>query len=148
MSDLASWIASGATTLAAVMTAANLGTRITGWGFVMFALASLVWGWVGITDDQTGLAVTNAVLLIINLFGAWRWLGRQARHEHGSAVATERSRSRGAVSTLFSGAAIGRLSRRMDLPDPAHSPQASADPDSRVCICGSVSLGRQRRARI
>ena len=106
MSDLASWIASGATTLAAVMTAANLGTRITGWGFVMFALASLVWAWVGITGDQIGLAVTNGVLLLINLFGAWRWLGRQARHEHGSAVATHRSRKHRAVPTLFSGAAL------------------------------------------
>ena len=37
------WLAAGATMIAALMTAANLGARITGWGFAMFALGSGAW---------------------------------------------------------------------------------------------------------
>lgn len=34
--DLASWLAPAATMIAAIMTASNAGTRMTGWGFVLF----------------------------------------------------------------------------------------------------------------
>jgi hypothetical protein len=107
MLDLTSWLASAATVIAAMMTAANLGTRITGWGFVIFAIGSLAWGAVGLANGQTSLVVTNGFLLIVNLFGVWRWLGRQSRYEENSALAAARSR-RSRVPTLFpAGSLIG-----------------------------------------
>jgi sporulation protein YlmC with PRC-barrel domain len=101
--DYANWIASAATMIAAMMTAANLGTRVTGWGFVVFTIGSLAWAVVGLLSGQSSLLVTNVFLLIVNLFGVWRWLGRQARYEQGSAVATKRSRQVRHVPSLFSG---------------------------------------------
>lgn len=108
MPDVAAWIASAATMIAAMMTAANLGTKITGWGFVVFTIGSIAWAGVGLTTGQPSLAITNGFLLVVNLFGVWRWLGRQARHEAGSENAEHRSRARAHVPSLYSGAsAIG-----------------------------------------
>lgn len=108
MPDVAAWIASAATMIAAMMTAANLGTKITGWGFVVFTVGSVAWAAVGLTTEQPSLAITNGFLLLVNLFGVWRWLGRQARHETGSELAEQRSRARAHVPSLYSGAsAIG-----------------------------------------
>ena len=113
MENFADWGASVATILAALMTAANLGARVTGWGFAMFALGSAAW----ITADLTGgepspsLLVTHCVLLVVNLFGVWRWLGRQRRYEDSSEHASERSRW-AQVPTLFSaGSLIGATVR-------------------------------------
>ena len=100
--DYAGWLASAATMIAAMMTAANLGARVTGWGFVVFTIGSLAWASVGFTSGQTSLLVTNAFLFLVNIFGVWRWLGRQARYEQGGAVAAERSRAHRRVPDLFS----------------------------------------------
>ncbi|MEK7456583.1 MAG: hypothetical protein AABZ76_16905 [Pseudomonadota bacterium] len=48
MEDLAGWIAPAATMIAAMMTAANLGARVTGWGFGVFTLGSIAWSIVGL----------------------------------------------------------------------------------------------------
>lgn len=106
VTDAISWIASGATMVAAMMTAANLGTRLTGWGFVVFTIGSLAWATVGMQSDQTGLLVTNCFLFFVNLFGVWRWLGRQAAYEQGSAAAEQRSADHPQLPTLFSGASL------------------------------------------
>ena len=37
MLTLPEWLAAGATIAGALMTASNLGTRVTGWGFALFA---------------------------------------------------------------------------------------------------------------
>ena len=81
MESVAEWLAPAATMLAAVMTAANLGARVTGWGFVVFTIGSAGWIIVGLSSGQTNLVVTNGVLAVINGVGIWRWLGRQARYE-------------------------------------------------------------------
>lgn len=104
--DMLGWVASGATAIAAMMTASNLGTRVTGWGFAVFTIGSLAWAAVGVLGGQTSLALTSLFLLLVNLFGVWRWLGRQARYEQGSAVAHARSRRRHSVPTLISGAGL------------------------------------------
>ena len=106
MPEIAGWIASAATMIAAMMTAANLGTRVTGWGFVVFTIGSVAWASVGLMSGQPSLAITNAFLFIVNLFGIWRWLGRQARYEQGSAAATQRSTVHQHVPTLFSAGAL------------------------------------------
>lgn len=64
MPDVAAWIASAATMIAAMMTAANLGTKITGWGFVVFTVGSVAWAAVGLTTEQPSLAITNGFLLL------------------------------------------------------------------------------------
>ena len=41
MESIATWVAPIATTIAALMTASNLGSRITGYGFIVFTIGSL-----------------------------------------------------------------------------------------------------------
>jgi hypothetical protein len=91
MADNISWIATIATIIAASMTAANLGSRITGYGFAVFLIGSLAWLATGIMTGQPALVWTNAVLTLLNIFGVWRWLGRQARVEEGARAAAEAS---------------------------------------------------------
>lgn len=91
MAHYLSWFATIATIVAATMTAANLGSRITGYGFVIFTVGSIAWLAFGIATGQPALTWTNAVLTVLNLFGIWRWLGRQAKVEEGSKAAAEAS---------------------------------------------------------
>jgi hypothetical protein len=91
MTDILPWAATAATVLAASMTAANLGSRITGYGFAVFTIGSLSWIGVGMTSGQPALTWTNVVLTFLNLFGVWRWLGRQAKVEEGAKAASEAS---------------------------------------------------------
>lgn len=100
MEDIAGWIAPIATTVAALMTAANLGSRVTGWGFVIFTIGSVAWSAVAIATGQTNLLLTNGFLTLVNAVGIWRWLGRQAKHEDGSEAARARS-ANATVPTLF-----------------------------------------------
>jgi len=91
MADTISWIATAATVIAAFLTASNLGTRITGYGFCVFLVGSLAWLAAGAMTGQPALIWTNAVLTLLNVFGIWRWLGRQARVEEGAREASEAS---------------------------------------------------------
>jgi len=91
MADSISWIATIATIIAASMTASNLGSRITGYGFAVFLVGSLAWLGTGLMTGQPALVWTNAVLTVLNIFGIWRWLGRQARVEEGARAASEAS---------------------------------------------------------
>ena len=69
------WIAAIGTILAAAMVAADYSRRVTGFGFVLFAVVSLLWVNSGLTaKDGMPIAIQNAVLLLINLFGVWRFL--------------------------------------------------------------------------
>ena len=92
MADYISWFATGATILAASITASNLGARITGYGFIVFLFGSLAWLASALMTGQPALLWTNAVLTLLNLFGIWRWLGRQAKLEEGGESALEASR--------------------------------------------------------
>lgn len=91
MVDNISWIATIATIIAASMTAANLGSRITGYGFAVFLVGSLAWLATGLLSDQPALVWANVVLTILNIFGIWRWLGRQSRVEEGARSAAQAS---------------------------------------------------------
>ena len=102
---IAGWVAPAATMIAAVMTAANLGTRITGWGFVVFVIGSISWAAVGIASGQHNLLWTNGFLTVVNCIGVWRWLGRQARYDDGGAAAARKS-ARARVPALFSASAL------------------------------------------
>jgi hypothetical protein len=91
MADTISWVATVATIVAASMTAANLGSRITGYGFCVFLIGSLAWLATGLITHQPALSWTNVVLTMLNIFGIWRWLGRQAKVEEGARAASEAS---------------------------------------------------------
>jgi hypothetical protein len=91
MADTISWIATIATIVAASVTASNLGARITGYGFIVFTIGALCWIAVGAMTHQSALMWTNIVLTVLDLFGIWRWLGRQASVEEGARSAAEAS---------------------------------------------------------
>ena len=85
--SLAGWIAPAATMIAAMMTAANLGARLTGWGFVVFAVGAVAWIITAIAGGQQNLLIANSFLLVVDAVGVWRWLGRQARYVDGAQAA-------------------------------------------------------------
>ena len=91
MAETISWVATAATILAAFMTAANLGSRITGYGFVVFTFGALCWIADGWLTHQPALMWSNVALTILDVFGIWRWLGRQASVEKGADMAAQAS---------------------------------------------------------
>ncbi len=100
METLASWVAPIATTIAALMTASNLGSRVTGWGFAVFLVGSIAWAALGAATGQPNLVWQNIILCALNLFGIWRWLGRQQQIEKGAGKAAAAS-ERAPGETLF-----------------------------------------------
>lgn len=100
MADTISWAATGLTIVAALMTASNLGSRVTGYGFAVFTAGAVCWMAVGALTHQPALLWTNGVLLLVDLFGVWRWLGRQTRVEEGARTAAQAS-VRAPTETLF-----------------------------------------------
>lgn len=100
METILTWVAPVATILAALMTASNLGARITGAGFIVFTIGSLCWLSLGVIGDDPALLWMNAVLTLLNLVGIWRWLGRQAKFEDGGHHAAQVS-ERTSGETLF-----------------------------------------------
>ena len=91
MAETVPWVATVATVIAAFMTASNLGARVTGYGFAVFTVGALCWIAVGLLSGQPALLWTNIVLLVLDIFGVWRWLGRQARVEEGGKAASQAS---------------------------------------------------------
>ena len=131
MENQLSWIATIATIatiVAASLTASNLGARITGTGFIIFTVGSLAWLALGATTGQPALVWTNAVLTVLNLFGIWRWLGRQAKVEAGSQAAAEASQA-SPGENLF---AISLLSR---------APVRAGDGDKELGKCVDAMAG-------
>jgi len=106
--EIAGWVAPIATMIAAMMTAANLGARVTGWGFIVFTVGSIAWTTVGLTTGQTNLVASNGFLMVVNVVGIWRWLGRQAAYEDGAKSAQAASR-RSSAPTLFTATGIGGM---------------------------------------
>ena len=108
LETIAGWVAPVATMIAAMMTAANLGARVTGWGFVVFVAGSICWSVVGLTSGQTNLVATNVFLTLVNLIGVWRWLGKQRAYEDGGKSA-ERASRRSAVPSLITATGISGM---------------------------------------
>ena len=108
LEGLAGWVAPAATMIAAMMTAANLGARVTGWGFAVFVIGSIAWCLVGITTGQDNLLITNGFLVIVNLIGVWRWLGREARYNQNAIDIADASESSPAPTLVPAGTLIGQ----------------------------------------
>lgn len=77
MIEALKWFASISGMIAALMIAWDHSRRITGWGFVIFVAASIAWIGSSLSEGEAPLAVQNAVLLMINLFGVYRYLIRK-----------------------------------------------------------------------
>ena len=100
LKDLAGWTASVATIIGALMTASNLGSRITGWGFVSFTIGSAAWALLGVLSQEQSLLVTNLFLALVNALGVWRWLGHKAQYEKAANDLANRSRAHDRDSLL------------------------------------------------
>jgi hypothetical protein len=96
-----------ATIFAAILTAANLRSGVSGRGFVIFTSGSPTWSTVAIGTVRSNLLWTNGFLTIVNLIGIWRWLGRQARHEDGRQAAKDHSAIEDVPSLVGTGSLIG-----------------------------------------
>ena len=74
MADTVQWAATLTGIVAAIMVAGKFSGRITGWGFVLFAVSSVGWVAFGLLKEETPLTLQNAVLFVVNLVGVWRYL--------------------------------------------------------------------------
>jgi len=78
MNDALQYYGAGASTLAALVVALDLGRRITGWAFVLFVTSSLALiGWGFLQPDSEGIGWQNVALLAINAVGVYRYLIRE-----------------------------------------------------------------------
>ncbi len=134
MESIAGWVAPIATIIAAMMTAANLGARITGWGFVVFMVGSVCWSIIGISTGQVNLIVSNGFLTLVNAVGIWRWLGRQSSYEDGGKSAKKASRH-ASGPTLFTATGVAG----MPVEDRAGKPLGKAVEALIECATGRVS---------
>jgi hypothetical protein len=131
---IAGWIAPIATIIAAMMTAANLGARVTGWGFVVFLVGSVCWSFVGISTGQGNLLASNGFLTLVNVIGVWRWLGRQRAYEDGGKSAEQASR-RNPGPTLFTARGIAGMA----VQDRAGQPLGKAVEALIECATGQIN---------
>src|SRR5215203_5843903 len=129
MENSLSWVATIATIAAATITASNLGSRITGYGFIIFTIGSIAWFSLGIATGQPALVWTNAALTFLNLFGIWRWLGRQAKVEEGAKAAADASEA-GPSETMFPVSLLTRVKLASDGNELATCIDAMAGRDS------------------
>jgi len=68
------WIAAIGTIVAAGLIAADLGRKVTGYGFVLFCAVAVTWIAIGLTNQAMPIAAMNAILLVINAWGVWQYL--------------------------------------------------------------------------
>ena len=69
------WTGAIGAILAAALIAGDFGRRVTGWGFVLFSVVSVIWIVSGLTaKDGMPIAVQNGILLLINVYGVWQFL--------------------------------------------------------------------------
>lgn len=77
LTTILKWVASGGGIVAAAMISFDFGRKVTGWGLVLFAGSALIWIASAILTGDTALGTQNAVLLGIDLYGAYRYLIRK-----------------------------------------------------------------------
>jgi len=77
MIEAIKWFASISGMIAALMVAWDHSRRITGFGFIVFVAASIAWIGSSAIEGEAPLAIQNVVLLVINVFGVYRYLIRK-----------------------------------------------------------------------
>ena len=73
--DALQYYGAAAATLASLIVSLNLGRLWTGCAMVIFvtsSIALIAWGFL--QSDSEGIGVQNAILLVINAVGVWRYL--------------------------------------------------------------------------
>ncbi len=74
----AQYYGAAAGVIAALVVSLDLGRQPTGWAFVLFvssSIALITWGFL--QENSEGIGWQNAVLLVINLVGVYRYLIRK-----------------------------------------------------------------------
>lgn len=74
------WVAAGTGIGAATIVALDLSKRLTGWGMVLFCVSAIAWIAGGVLTGDWALGTQNAVLLVIDLIGVYRYF-TQAKDE-------------------------------------------------------------------
>ncbi|MEE4350734.1 MAG: hypothetical protein V2J26_10930 [Pacificimonas sp.] len=74
MQVIIEWSASIVGMVAALMVAARLSPKVTGLGFLVFLVGSVLWIWAGLGEGDNALAAQNVVLFLINSLGVYRYL--------------------------------------------------------------------------
>ncbi|MFN3945432.1 MAG: hypothetical protein ACK4K7_10940 [Allosphingosinicella sp.] len=74
--EILEWYATISGIVAALMIAADLNRKVTGWGFVLFCTMNGAWIWFALIDETGGLMTQNIVLFFINVLGIYRYLIR------------------------------------------------------------------------
>ena len=69
-------VASVTTVVAAIKVALNWSSRLMVMGIGVFILASIAWLIDGWLENKASLVIQNAVLLLVNIAGVYRWLPR------------------------------------------------------------------------
>lgn len=77
--ELLRLFASATTVVAAILVAINVSPKVTVAGFVVFIAASIAWMADGWLDDKASLLIQNAILLLVNIAGVWRWLPKASQ---------------------------------------------------------------------
>lgn len=113
MTDVLNLAAPAMIILGALLTASNLGAKVTGSGFIAFTLGSILWLAIGLLSGPSTLIWQNIILTLLNAFGIWRWLGRQRQFEKGGEGAAAASEERPGenlfpASALTSGEVVGK----------------------------------------
>ncbi len=76
IATIVKWIASVSGMIAALLVAADLGKRDTGWAMVLFCGSAIFWlAGAALTRDWA-LGTQNVALFAIDLFGVYRYLIR------------------------------------------------------------------------
>ncbi|WBY17071.1 hypothetical protein PF049_02600 [Erythrobacteraceae bacterium WH01K] len=78
MLDILQWYGAIAGVMAALLVASNISRQVSGWAFVLFvtsSIALIAWGFL--SEDADGIGWQNICLLIINLWGVYRYLIRK-----------------------------------------------------------------------
>lgn len=68
------WFAAAGTIIAAGLIAADFNRKVTGWAFVLIMAVSLGWIVSGLLNHAMALVIQNALLLLVNGWGVWRFL--------------------------------------------------------------------------
>ena len=74
MKDALGYVAMASGVVAAMMVSLNFSRRITGYGFAVFLVSSLVWIAYGLIGSDPALVIQNGILFLINILGVYRWL--------------------------------------------------------------------------
>jgi hypothetical protein len=77
LAEILEWYATVSGIVAALMIAADVSRRVSGWGFVLFCTMNVAWIWFALIDETGGLVTQNVVLFFINVLGIYRYLIRR-----------------------------------------------------------------------